>query len=143
MDFLKQFFSIKKVLLLLLIAIAMSLYGYFQWSNNFRASYYSQDTSLRGQLFPNVANTTIDATKNNTPFSKVPYGNITIKIGSLSSKYDDSKEVAASNIIIDSKTLDEKFTKWLIHAFDKKEAKKIAEHINVYYRGIKIKEISY
>ena len=26
---------------------------------------------------------------------------------------------------------------------NKKEAKKIAEHINVYYRGIKIKEISY
>lgn len=143
MGFLKQVFSIKKILLLIVITIALSLYGYFQWSNNFRASYYSQDTSLRGQLFPNVTNTTIDATKNNTLFSKVPYDNITIKIGSLSSKYDDSNKSAVSNNIINSKTLDQKFTKWLIHAFDKKESKKVTEHIDVYYRGIKIKEISY
>ena len=71
------------------------------------------------------------------------YDKVIIKIGSLSSEYDDSNQSSKANNLINRKTLDRNFQNWLIEAFDESEAKKISDHMEIYYRGEKISEISY
>ncbi|ALA29816.1 hypothetical protein XK24_06815 [Streptococcus suis] len=117
--------------------------GFWKWRDTFFNTYYPDDTSIQGQLFPNVANTKIETVENVLPFSDVKYDKIIIRIGSLSSEYDDSNQSSKANNIINRKTLDENFIQWLIEAFDEEEAKKISDHIEVYYRGEIISEISY
>lgn len=142
MKYLNSFFSRKNILILFVVALILSVYGYFQWNAQFRIKYYNQDSSLSGQLFQNVENTTVTSKKNGL-FSKVKYERVTIKIGSLASKYDNSDKADQANNIINSKVLNNNFKKWLIASFDEKEAKKIADHVEVYYNDQKINEIGY
>lgn len=82
-------------------------------------------------MFPNVANTKIETVENVLPFSDVKYDKIIIRIGSLSSEYDDSNQSSKANNIINRKTLDENFIQWLIEAFDEEEAKNIRSYRSV------------
>ncbi|HEL1614611.1 TPA: hypothetical protein TY768_001536 [Streptococcus suis] len=132
----------QKVILILVIILSLAI-GFWKWRDSFFNTYYPDDTSIQGQLFPNVANTKIETVENVLPFSDVKYDKIIIRIGSLSSEYDDSNQSSKANNIINRKTLDENFIQWLIKAFDEEEAKKISDHIEVYYRGEIISEISY
>ncbi|MBY5021517.1 hypothetical protein K6V64_06175 [Streptococcus suis] len=132
----------QKVILILVIILSLAI-GFWKWRGTFFNTYYPDDTSIQGQLFPNVANTKIETVENVLPFSNVKYDKIIIRIGSLSSEYDDSNQSSKANNIINRKTLDENFIQWLIEAFDEEEAKKISDHIEVYYRGEIISEISY
>lgn len=132
----------QKVILILVIILSLAI-GFWKWRDTFFNTYYPDDTSIQGQLFPNIANTKIETVENVLPFSDVKYDKIIIRIGSLSSEYDDSNQSSKANNIINRKTLDENFKQWLIEAFDEEEAKKISDHIEVYYRGEKISEISY
>ncbi|HEM3203417.1 TPA: hypothetical protein U0910_001460 [Streptococcus suis 8830] len=132
----------QKVILILVIILSLAI-GFWKWRDSFFNTYYPDDTSIQGQLFPNVANTKIETVENVLPFSDVKYDKIIIRIGSLSSEYDDSNQSSKANNIINRKTLDENFIQWLIEAFDEEEAKKISDHIEVYYRGEIISEISY
>ncbi|HEM5314925.1 TPA: hypothetical protein U1374_001117 [Streptococcus suis] len=132
----------QKVILILVIILSLAI-GFWKWRDTFFNTYYPDDTSIQGQLFPNVANTKIETVENVLPFSDVKYDKIIIRIGSLSSEYDDSNQSSKANNIINRKTLDENFIQWLIEAFDEEEAKKISDHIEVYYRGEIISEISY
>ncbi|WP_449455446.1 hypothetical protein [Streptococcus suis] len=132
----------QKVILILVIILSLAI-GFWKWRDTFFNTYYPDDTSIQGQLFPNVANTKIENVENVLPFSDVKYDKIIIRIGSLSSEYDDSNQSSKANNIINRKTLDENFIQWLIEAFDEEEAKKISDHIEVYYRGEIISEISY
>lgn len=134
--------KIQKLILLSFIVIFIVI-GFGNWWNNFFNTYYPNDDSIQGQLFPNIANTKVEVEENIFSFSGVKYEKIIIKIGSLSSEYDDSSQAAKANNIINRKLLDQNFKKWLIKSFNKKEAKKLSDHIEIYYRGIKIKEISY
>lgn len=132
----------QKVILILVIILSLAI-GFWKWRDTFFNTYYPDDTSIQGQLFPNVANTKIETVENVLPFSDMKYDKIIIRIGSLSSEYDDSNQSSKANNIINRKTLDENFIQWLIEAFDEEEAKKISDHIEVYYRGEIISEISY
>ncbi|HEL1738921.1 TPA: hypothetical protein TXT52_001686 [Streptococcus suis] len=132
----------QKVILILVIILSLAI-GFWKWRDTFFNTYYPDDTSIQGQLFPNVANTKIETVENVLPFSDVKYDKIIIRIGSLSSEYDDSNQSSKANNIINRKTLDENFIQWLIEAFDEEEGKKISDHIEVYYRGEIISEISY
>lgn len=130
--------------IILFATILMSIViGYWTWNVEFTKTYYSEATTLQGQLFPNVANTSVETVENFPLFTDVPYDKVVLKIGSLASEYDDSNQAGKSNNIIDSGKLDKNFKKWLIKAFDRTEAEKITDHLEVYYRGEKIHEISY
>ncbi|MGQ7462911.1 hypothetical protein ACTGZQ_10435 [Streptococcus suis] len=143
MKSLTQNFTKKQKLVVVIVVILSVAIGFWKWRDTFFNTYYPDDTSIQGQLFPNVANTKIETVENVLPFSNVKYDKIIIRIGSLSSEYDDSNQSSKANNIINRKTLDENFKQWLIEAFDEEEAKKISDHIEVYYRGEKIDEISY
>ncbi|MBL6537531.1 hypothetical protein JNG37_02080 [Streptococcus suis] len=136
-------FTKKQKLVVVIVVILSVAIGFWKWRDTFFNTYYPDDTSIQGQLFPNIANTKIETVENVLPFSDVKYDKIIIRIGSLSSEYDDSNQSSKANNIINRKTLDENFKQWLIKAFDEEEAKKISDHIEVYYRGEKIDEISY
>jgi len=138
-----QIFSKKNIIILFTAFIVFSCYGFIKWKSDYTLRYYGDNQTLQGQLFPNVKNTEIEITKNIMPFSKVPYDKVIIRIGSLSSEYDDTNQAKKANNILNSQTLDREFKDWLIKAFDKKEAKKIANHIEIYYRNEKISKISY
>lgn len=143
MKYLNSFFSRRNILIIVIAAAIFSFIGYYNWNNQFKLTYYNQNTTLSGQLFQNVENTTVVSKKNPNPFSKVPYESVTIKIGSLASKYDNSTDADKANNIINSKVLNEKFVKWLVAAFDEKESKKITKHIEVYYNDQKVNGIGY
>lgn len=143
MKSLTQTFNKKQKLVVVIVVILSVAIGFWKWRDTFFNTYYPDDTSIQGQLFPNVANTKIETVENVLPFSDVKYDKIIIRIGSLSSEYDDSNQSSKANNIINRKTLDENFKQWLKEAFDEEEAKKISDHIEVYYRGEKIDEISY
>ncbi|ANC99394.1 hypothetical protein HPA24_07520 [Streptococcus suis] len=143
MKSLTQTFTKKQKLVVVIVVILSVAIGFWKWRDSFFNTYYPDDTSIQGQLFPNVANTKIETVENVLPFSDVKYDKIIIRIGSLSSEYDDSNQSSKANNIINRKTLDENFIQWLIEAFDEEEAKKISDHIEVYYRGEIISEISY
>ncbi|HFR3625954.1 TPA: hypothetical protein ACHVDR_001271 [Streptococcus suis] len=143
MKSLTQTFTKKQKLVVVIVVILSVAIGFWKWRDTFFNTYYPDDTSIQGQLFPNVANTKIETVENVLPFSDVKYDKIIIRIGSLSSEYDDSNQSSKANNIINRKTLDENFIQWLIEAFDEEEAKKISDHIKVYYRGEIISEISY
>ncbi|WP_203268116.1 hypothetical protein [Streptococcus uberis] len=143
MEFFNNLFSKKKLVILFVLIIIFSIFGFVRWKTDYTRRYYGDNQTLQGQLFPNIANTTVETEKNINPFSKVKYEKVTIRIGSLSSEYDDTNQAQKSNNIINSQTLDREFREWLIKAFDKKEAKKIADHMEIYYRNQKISKISY
>ncbi|HEL1634338.1 TPA: hypothetical protein TXL60_001707 [Streptococcus suis] len=143
MKSLTQTFTKKQKLVVVIVVILSVAIGFWKWRDSFFNTYYPDDTSIQGQLFPNVANTKIETVENVLPFSDVKYDKIIIRIGSLSSEYDDSNQSSKANNIINRKTLDENFIQWLIEAFDEEEAKKISDHIEVYYRGEIISKISY
>ncbi|MBM7180374.1 hypothetical protein JO388_08815 [Streptococcus suis] len=143
MKSLTQTFTKKQKLVVVIVVILSVAIGFWKWRDSFFNTYYPDDTSIQGQLFPNVANTKIETVENVLPFSDVKYDKIIIRIGSLSSEYDDSNQSSKANNIINRKTLDENFIQWLIEAFDEEEAKKISDHIEVYYRGEITSEISY
>ncbi|MFX3991671.1 hypothetical protein ACJBX7_11095, partial [Streptococcus suis] len=78
---------------------------FWKWRDTFFNTYYPDDNSIQGQLFPNVANTKIETVENVLPFSDVKYDKIIIRICSLSSEYDDSNQSSKANNIINRKTL--------------------------------------
>ena len=143
MKVLKDTFTKKQRLILTIIVILSVAIGFLKWRDSFINTYYPDDTSIQGQLFPNIANTKIETVENVLPFTSVKYDKVIIKIGSLSSEYDDSNQSSKANNLINRKTLDRNFQNWLIEAFDESEAKKISDHMEIYYRGEKISKISY
>jgi cytoskeletal protein RodZ len=139
----KNTFTKKQRFILVIVVIISLALGFWKWRDTFFNTYYPDDNSIQGQLFPNIAHTKIETVENIFSFSGVKYEKVIIRIGSLSSEYDDTNQSSKANNIINRKTLDENFKEWLIQAFDETEAKKISDHIEVYYRGEKIKEIGY
>ncbi|GFH42071.1 hypothetical protein Hs30E_06220 [Lactococcus hodotermopsidis] len=129
----------KKSKLLLVVVLLIGITVYYTKGRNNVINRYVEDKTLKLQLFPNVKGVVIKSELQDNYFSEKTYKKLEITIPSFASVNDDTgKNTKLATQVIDRDKLDSGIEEWLKTTYDSNEAKKMTDHIVIYYRDDKI-----
>ncbi|MQW23038.1 MULTISPECIES: hypothetical protein [unclassified Lactococcus] len=129
---------------IVLLALFVTIFIAYSKGKDDVVNRYNTEEKIESELFTNVKGTTVTGTPQSSFSSKKTFKNLKIEIPSFASVYDDKKaESVKATQIISREDLDRDITSWLKKSYNKKEAAKITDHVEVWYRDNKIIDESY